>query len=207
MLNLNPVFKGNKVSIGLVVFFLSVSLYYLICFEKGTFVLLLNENRTSVFDFLFRWVFTKMGEPIFCVVLCVVTLFLNKRKGALVSIALIINTVIVQVLKNFVFSDHKRPLHYFEDQLNLIKGLDVHSGLSFPSGHTIGGFTLYFMLSLFVKSRPLKITLMFLGLLVGLSRVYLSQHFLEDVVASVAIATVTCVFYFIIFNKTKFRFE
>ena len=207
MIKQYSVFKDNKVSLSLVILLLSVATYYLVNLEKGTFVLYLNENRTPVFDFLFRWVFTKMGEPVFCVLMCLLTLFLNKNKGILLSVALILNTIIAQVLKNFVFSDHKRPLHYFAEKLNLIEGLDVHSGLSFPSGHTMGGFTLYFMLSLFVKSVPLKVGLIILGALVGVSRIYLSQHFLEDVVAASVISTVMCIIYYIIFNKTKFKFE
>lgn len=205
MIKQYSVIKDNKVSLALIVVILSLGFYYLNSHEKGTLVLLLNQHRTPVFDVFFVWV-TKMGEPFWCVAVALVLIIKKRKEGALLAIALILNTVLVQFLKRMVFSDHKRPLHYMAEELNLIEGIDIHSGFSFPSGHTTGGFTLYFMLSLLIKSVPLKIVLILLGALVGISRVYLSQHFLEDVIAATGLSTMTCLIYYIIFNKTKFKF-
>jgi membrane-associated phospholipid phosphatase len=53
---------------------------------------------------------------------------------------------------------------------------------SFPSGHTMAAFGLYAALAFYAKKWYQAFGLFFLALLVGYSRIYLSQHFLVDVI-------------------------
>lgn len=86
------------------------------------------------------------------------------------------------------FFAHARPFAYFEQmgiatQLNLVEGVKVHTGsTSFPSGHTMAGFALFAFLAFCWPNKKLSGTLFFLlALIVGLSRIYLVQHFFKDV--------------------------
>jgi len=100
--------------------------------------------------------------------------------------------------------DEPRPIKFFsvnfpDIQLHQIVGEHLHSSHSFPSGHTITAFAFFLALAYFTK-RPLLHFLYFvLALLVGFSRIYLSQHFVLDVlvgsVVGVAV-TVSWQFYF-----------
>lgn len=197
--------KDNKLSLLLLLAVWVLSIYILNCYDKGMSVLWFNEQRTVFFDYFFMWA-TKLGEPIIIVIVSGILMYSNWRKGVLLAGSLVLNTIIVQLLKRQVFSGHMRPIYYLKDQLSLIEGLDVHSNFSFPSGHTTGGFTLFFMLVLLIKNQTAKISFMFLGVLVAISRVYLSQHFLEDVFAASVLASFTCLIYYISFSKSKLGF-
>jgi len=96
-----------------------------------------------------------------------------------------------------------RPVLYFKEhfpavQLHRIVGEQLHSTHSFPSGHTITAFAFFLALSYFTKKPLLHFLYFVLALLVGYSRIYLSQHFAVDVlVGSVIGVTVTilCKYY------------
>jgi membrane-associated phospholipid phosphatase len=80
-----------------------------------------------------------------------------------------------------------RPSKYFTDigvfeELNQVELVTLLSGhTSFPSGHTMAAFTIFTYLALCVKSRWLKVLFLVIAILAGISRMYLLQHFLEDV--------------------------
>ena len=79
-----------------------------------------------------------------------------------------------------------RPVLYFKEhfpmiQLHQIMGEHLHSTHSFPSGHTITAFAFFLALSFFTKRPSLHFLYFILAVLVGYSRIYLSQHFAIDV--------------------------
>lgn len=64
-----------------------------------------------------------------------------------------------------------------------VDGVGLHSSLSFPSGHTASGFAMMFVLSVLCRHGWQKALCLVIAVLVGYSRIYLSQHFLQDVLA------------------------
>ena len=72
----------------------------------------------------------------------------------------------------------------------------MHAMNSFPSGHTITAFAIFIILAMVVKKQYLKVLFTLTAILAGFSRVYLSQHFLEDIflgaLIGVAIALLSC---------------
>lgn len=197
---LKKLFRENKFTICLMLSLWLVSIYFLIDLPQGALVLYFNDHKSAFFDLFFTWL-TYFAEFISCVIFCLIVLFIDWKKGVYLSICLILNSLFVQFLKRIIFPEYHRPYHYFKEILKGTEGIDLHSSFSFPSGHTMSGFTLFFVLSLFVKNQLAKISLIFLGVLVALSRVYLAQHFLRDIVVASILAVFLSVLYLTVYNK------
>jgi membrane-associated phospholipid phosphatase len=90
-----------------------------------------------------------------------------------------------QFLKQQVFGPVPRPTTLFGEPtpLYLVPGVEMHGYYSFPSGHTAIAFALATSLMLLTPWKSLRAALFFLALIGGYSRVYLSQHFFEDIYA------------------------
>jgi len=71
--------------------------------------------------------------------------------------------------------------------MTLIKNSSFWKGsyVSFPSGHTITIWGTIWILSFIIKSKAIKIPLFILGILVGMSRIYLVRHWSSDVSESI----------------------
>ena len=163
-----------------------------------------NSYHSSFFDIFFRYV-TNLGDGVTAVLIVIILLVVKFRYAVIVGLANIISTGITQTLKHTLFSDVVRPKKFFEGihDLYFVPGVDNYLYNSFPSGHSTCAFSLYFSLALIIENKRYKLLLFVLAFLVGYSRIYLSQHFLEDVYAGSIIGVVTSfiVFYFI--QKSK----
>jgi membrane-associated phospholipid phosphatase len=174
--------KDAKLFLMLYLLFLIAGGVLIIMFEKGDEILYFNQVHTRFFDEFFKWV-TRLAEaPAYLLVLLFV-FFYSYGKGLLLGINLLLTGGAVQFLKHVVFPDVNRPALVFQHKtiLNFVEGVDVFHYHSFPSGHTAIGFAVCFLLSLFVRNSALKVFLFFIALLVGISRVYLLQHFFRDI--------------------------
>ncbi len=153
--------------------------------EQGDFVWFFNRHRSAFLDFLFVYG-TKLGEPIGFILAGIGLLFVGLRYVVVLPLAGFSTTVVSYFTKSFFA--HDRPLAYFErlglsDQLLFVEGVKVHSGAtSFPSGHTMAGFALFAFLAFCIPQKKAGGFILFLlALVVGLSRIYLVQHFFKDV--------------------------
>ena len=171
--------------------------------------LMLNGYHTSALDTFFKYV-TKLGEG-FPVYLGLILLVFSRRKGLLILLGQALTFVITQVLK-FAFA-HPRPATYFKEM-----GVDLPATVddvklrtacnSFPSGHTSAAFSFFVCLALMTprKWAPLWVVSAWI---VAYSRIYLSQHFLEDILLGSIIGVVSsCIVYLAIdhyINKRKFN--
>jgi membrane-associated phospholipid phosphatase len=97
-----------------------------------------------------------------------------------------ISSLLVQFLKQVVFTDALRPFYYFRtyESFHFVKGVIMHTQNSFPSGHSTTCFAVFTSLAIFYeKNQKVQFFLSSCAILVSLTRVYLSQHYLEDVLA------------------------
>jgi membrane-associated phospholipid phosphatase len=162
--------------------FLALGLVLLILFDKGAVLLWLNQKNNPFLDLFFKY-WTYLGDGIVFAVLIVFFLMFNYYRTLMIAFAVISQTVIIQGLKRIVFNDMVRPRLFFEhfDELHQVAGVDVHSYGSFPSGHTATAFTAAVLLSLMFRNKYFTVVLMFVAILVGISRIYLLQHFFIDI--------------------------
>ncbi|MDR1592835.1 MAG: phosphatase PAP2 family protein [Prevotellaceae bacterium] len=164
-----------------------VGICLVVLLDKYEIHLFLNDYHTPFLDKLFIGISELGGTaPLF---VCAAVFFFRVRLGCYMSVLQLAANAITALVKPLFHID--RPKLLFE-QLNLplytIDTLQIHAHNSFPSGHTTAAFALFFALCLAVKNKTLKLICFFLALLTGFSRIYLAQHFLEDVLAGSAVA-------------------
>ena len=134
---------------------------------------------------------TNVGSGWTVVVLTLIMLLFSYRNAFLFATANIVTALVAQTLKHYF--DAPRPQLYFKDQLDRIHfvlGTEQLSLHSFPSGHTVSAFTSAMVLTYLCRNKLWGFPLFLLAALVGYSRMYLSQHFFEDVTAGSTIGVV-----------------
>ncbi|QEC65884.1 phosphatase PAP2 family protein [Panacibacter ginsenosidivorans] len=172
-------------------------LYFSYNIGKENLFLLLNTDAGNAADIFFA-AFTYAGDGIMWVPVLLIIIFLLKRKDALVLLisSFIFSTIFTQGVKNFIFPDLPRPIKAIKatDLIHTVKGVDVHTIGSFPSGHSATAFTIYLLFCLLLPKRWWIIIGFFYASLVGYSRVYLAQHFPLDVAGGIIAAILSAWF-------------
>ena len=155
---------------------------FLLIQAKGDMILWLNNHHTPFLDFFFKY-WTHLGDGVVFIIVIFLLLMVSYLKAIIVAVAGISQTVVVQVLKRVIFDDVDRPSLFLEnfDSLYQVPGVEISGLYSFPSGHTASAFTITVLLSLFFPNAYITGMLMISAILVGISRMYLLQHFLIDV--------------------------
>lgn len=156
---------------------------YLAFTAHGDFVLWLNGRYTAVGDVFFRY-WTYVGDGVVLGLVALLFLFQNYYRFFTFLMAIAFQTVFVHLFKQVLFAGELRPQRYFAsiiEQLHFVDGVVVRSFNSFPSGHTASAFTLCFFLMLITKRTTVQLSLLLAAVFVGLSRVYILQHFGRDI--------------------------
>lgn len=164
--------------------FLAAGLVLLFAKGKPGSFMALNAFHTSWMDSYFQW-HTSLGDGLFAVVLSLLLfVVLKKRKlGFLLLLAYSLTGIVAQVIKPIIHSPRPKAFFYPGHLPFFIDDI-IHSGnSSFPSGHTVTAFALATVLVFFTAKKWLQMVLLLLAISVGFSRIYLSQHFLQDVLA------------------------
>lgn len=141
-----------------------------------------NQHSPQV-DFFFKYA-TNFGDGLFAVfVLLLICWFKPLKYFWLGVLSFAISGLLAQFIKKVIAPSALRPIKvYAMDKLHLIDGVVVNSYHSFPSGHTATAFALFMFLAyVFHKKTFVQIGFALLAVLVGFSRIYLTQHFLIDV--------------------------
>jgi membrane-associated phospholipid phosphatase len=164
--------------------FLLSGIVLILVSSKSETHLFINSFHNSFFDRFFTLV-TNLGEGPIVVLVFIILLTVRFRYAIIVGASNVLSALITQGLKHTVFADFVRPKKFFQGvhDLYFVPGVENWEFNSFPSGHTTCAFALYFSLALIAEKPLYKLLLFFVAITVGYSRVYLSQHFFEDVYA------------------------
>jgi len=185
--------------------FLAAGLVLIETYEAGHEILFFNALHTPFFDQFFRYA-TQMAEAPMLFLIIIVAIRFSYGKGMLLGLNTLLVFGITALLKNLAFADHVRPSVFFEGkaQLNFVQGVEIYRYHSFPSGHTSSAFALFFMLSILFNNKKWAPVFFFCALLVGVSRVYLLEHFFRDVYAGTLVGVVTTTVFYLTFAQSAF---
>ena len=150
--------------------------------EKGAILLAINKISNKNLDRFFL-VVTDVGLGSFVAIVGVLFSLYKFRWSLLVLISLAWVGIFTNIFKRMLFSGQTRPFHrlMYDDFYRFIHDAPLIYFSSFPSGHTMTVFAFCSMLSYMLKRKMLGILFFVLAVVVGISRVYLLQHFFIDI--------------------------
>jgi lipopolysaccharide/colanic/teichoic acid biosynthesis glycosyltransferase len=184
---------------------------FLIKHDKVAGHLLINQHHSFFGDVFFKYM-TRIGDGFTAIIVIITLLCWRWEYGLLALIAFGFTAGITQGLKYFVFEDAKRPFlemwtHFHSGPGHTIDGVVMKVANSFPSGHTTSAMSIFCILALIIKKNWASFTFAILAILASISRMYLSQHFAEDVFAGTLIGTLgTILIYMLFAEKLKKKF-
>ncbi|HEY2580445.1 MAG TPA: phosphatase PAP2 family protein [Mucilaginibacter sp.] len=163
-----------------------------------------NSMNSAWADYLAPYI-TDIGEGWTIIILSAIWALFNYRQAFLMATSYGVTAIIAQIVKHIF--DAPRPKLYFKDQLShihFVKGVDVLSYHSFPSGHTVTAFSAAVVATYLCKNKNWGILFLLIAILVGFSRMYLSEHFFEDVTAGSVLGVLLTIFWINWLDGKKF---
>ena len=163
---------------------------------------ILQKNRTFGLDVFFG-VFSYLASFIGFIFVFFIFLYINKNYAMFFMFCyffiMFVNSIIKQIIKR------PRPYEIDKQIINIIGEF----GKSFPSGHIVSitiiiTFLLYYICKN-CKNKPTKIfssmsAIMFV-IFVAISRLYLGQHYITDIIAGIVFALIFVFIITVVFNK------
>lgn len=197
--------EANKIFLSLYFVFVLLGTFVIAAYEKGNEILYFNSLHNPFFNSFFTCV-TRIAEAPMFLLIIVIAIRFSYGKGLVLALNAGFVFGVTAFLKYMVFSEQTRPSVLFEHthQLNFVQGVEVFRYNSFPSGHTSSAFGLFFMLSLLLNDKRWSFLFFMLAVLVGVSRVYLLEHFFRDVYAGSLVGVVVSAVFYLTFVRSKF---
>ncbi len=135
-----------------------------------------------------------------------VFLFVRWRWFLLVAVSVLGSSILAQLLKHTLFSAIDRPSTFVAGMpdLRLVPGVEMLQHNSFPSGHSTCAFSMCCAAAVLIGRPAVAAALAVLAGLLAFTRVYLSQHFTEDVLCGAMLGTGTGWFAYWWLYKSRF---
>jgi len=165
---------------------------------------MMNSSHTVFQDWLFRTI-TWLGDGWVAVIISLLFLLIRFRYFFMLILSFSVSGLLAQFFKHIVFPEFLRPSAFLEQmsELPLVTGVDLYQSFSFPSGHTTTAFAVLLLAGFILEKKGGFFLAMILALLTGFSRVYISQHFLVDIIAGSVLGTLSALFFYWYFRKLK----
>jgi membrane-associated phospholipid phosphatase len=162
--------------------YLGLGAFSFLFYDKGRETLFFDRHHTVFLDYFFVF-FTRLGEEGFLTLLGLVLLFIRLKYFFVYLIDISVVGIVITFLKVRIFPDHVRPALFFsgQQQLHFVDGIPVLTVYSFPSGHTAVAFAVFFLIAIYIRRSWASMVLLCAASLVGISRMYLLEHFWVDV--------------------------
>jgi membrane-associated phospholipid phosphatase len=165
--------------------FLSFLVVILFKFSKTDGTLWANQYWSPFQDVLYRYM-TYLGDFGMAAVVVLGLLFWKFKYAVIAIISFGATAGVTQFLKKIIYPDLLRPSLEMWDEmqgglLHLVDGVEQLLGYTFPSGHTTSAFSIFCLLALLSKKKWVGVICIVFAALIGYSRIYLCQHFFEDV--------------------------
>lgn len=200
--------KNNAIYLGLYLITLLSAAYFLLSYDKILVHEMINYWVGNAMANTFYKYFTHVGDGLFAVSLGVLVFIFNRKKGIYILIAYALAGVTSSLIKYFF--NYVRPFHYFvyyrkHYTLNLVDGVEMLGERSFPSGHSTAAFVVFSALAFSTENKMTKMLFFIIALNAAFSRMYLSQHWLVDIVVGSLVGVIYAILlYFIFYKNEKF---
>ncbi len=200
-MHIKSLYKNNRIFFLGFFLFVLASIFILVVYSKEDGFYLLNTYHYAIFTHFFIYA-TYLGDGFFCIAIGIL-LFLFKRRflSLMVLSSYAISGIIAQVLKYFIIEPRPGILLKDSGYKYFIDDVTLHNLHAFPSGHTASAFALAAVLSFAVRNKYYSILFLFGAIIVGYSRIYLAQHFTNDVLAGAIIGVVSAILCQLILEK------
>jgi len=155
-------------------------------------------------DALFPYI-TDLGNGWAVIILSAILALFNYRAAFLMATSWGVTSIVAQIIKHLV--NAPRPKLFFHDQLSrihFIKGLYMDRLGSFPSGHTVTAFSAAVVAAYLIKNKSWNVFFLLTAIIIGFSRMYLSEHFFEDVVGGSVTGVIITVIWLAWLDRKKF---
>lgn len=167
-------------------FALGTFLYALLClgfafsFPKGAEVQYLTQHHLETVHSIFTYI-TQIAELPGIIAFIALVLLKDRKQLFHYTIIALLTALTISIFKHLIFSSSDRPRAWALQQ-NIVLPANASDLLhfSFPSGHTAFAFCLMYCLVMLYNDRKFTYLFICIGILVGLSRVYLLAHFVID---------------------------
>jgi membrane-associated phospholipid phosphatase len=172
---------------------LCICLVIKLTFSREQIYFTVNGINSPLADFLAPYA-TDLGNGWTAVAISAILILFSYRKALILASAYAVTSILAQIVK-YIF-DAPRPKLYFKDQLgriHFVKGVEILSLHSFPSGHTVTAFSMAVIFTYWSRNKAWGPLFLLVAILVGYSRMYLSEHFFEDVTAGSVIGVIITV--------------
>lgn len=191
-----------------ILFLLSTLLYC--CLGNSQIHLYINQNTASLQADMFFAGITELGNGAVIFILLPFVLVMDINLAIRLLSAFLLCTLVIWLCKFVLFSDALRPVAAIADgyeQLKLVPGVKMHRTRTFPSGHASTVFTIFCCFAFAAKSNITKVLLFVTALIISFSRVYLSQHFMQDIAAGALTGTFCTLVVFVWQNNYSFYWK
>jgi membrane-associated phospholipid phosphatase len=197
--------SGIKTGVWIYLVLMIIGLPFLF-FPKENITLWLNTQHSPFLDHFFFYL-TYLGDGLVFIPVFLLLLWRDYVLSAFFAFFVGFEALLVQlILKKGFFAHLNRPPAFIEnfDQLYQVPGVELHHLHTFPSGHTQSAFLIaFFLVLLFQNYQFLQFLIPILAALVGISRVYLLQHFFVDIWFGAVIGFMLPFFIIWVLQKTQ----
>ncbi|HWY98881.1 MAG TPA: phosphatase PAP2 family protein [Bacteroidia bacterium] len=168
---------------------------------KTDISLYINGHNSAFTDFFFKY-WTNVGLGYLIIPVALVLAFVSFRYMLMSVFCFLVTFGINDSIKYAL--NTPRPGMVFDGMHQTyyhVPGVDIYSWDSFPSGHTAIAFCLFCLLALITNKSVLKFLCFICAFLIGYSRIYLAEHFLNDVIGGSVIGVACAILSYKIFTK------
>ena len=148
----------------------------------------LQNMQNGFFDFFFNFISFLGEEYIYILILGTIYYAINKKFGEYLAFTLFFTGLLNSTIK--VIVNAPRPFQKYPDRVTNLRP-ETSEGFSFPSGHTQNFTAFLFAGGFKLKNMNFIIVASVLSALMGMSRMYLGVHFLEDVAVGLVLGIIT----------------
>ncbi|MEJ8820055.1 phosphatase PAP2 family protein [Lacibacter sp. H407] len=176
------------------ILFLLLGAAALFYWNKEQVFLWLNHQHTYTADVILKY-FTYIGDGIFMIGLGLVLLLFRFRKlGVLMLLSFLLSGLLAQSIKRI--EARPRPGLHFQnpDIIHRVDDVLLKGKNSFPSGHTTTAFATFSLLAFATRNKFVQFLYFAIAVTIGYSRIYLGQHFAEDVLMGAAVGFLSSFF-------------